>query len=75
LTQGRLEEFPENPNSGGATGSGSGGRANCAIHLEPGPVWRLNMIADNDDHSYSEVDVLLDATDGKVMQIEVRTNK
>lgn len=75
VSQGKLQELAGNPNSGGASGTGSGGVANCAIHLEPGPVWRLNMIADNDDHSYSEMHVVMDATNGSVLHIESRTNR
>jgi hypothetical protein len=70
LSQGKLQELPGNPNTGGGLGSGAGGLANCAMHLEPGPIWRLNMAAHNKDGSYSEMHVLLNATDGKVLVVE-----
>ena len=74
LTQGGLQELAGNLNIESTRGSKGGGIANCAIHLEPGPRWRLNMSGGKRRGSYSAMSVLLNATNGKVLRIEPQVN-
>jgi hypothetical protein len=65
LNEGKLQELAPASNEGNNSGSGSEAAANCAIHLEPGPAWRLFMAGEE-----SEMSVLMDATNGKIRKVE-----